>query len=149
MAEPKRKYFLAICVILLITVAALAKDEVRRCNQCGMDLTKYPHSIYTIQWKDGTTSQTCGVQCGLTQQLKKKDLFKSAYATDLITNQRVPAEEGFYVFKSSVTTDMGPGFIAFKQRVHAEKFQKGFGGQLLSYPEALKKWAQIKQLKPQ
>ena len=144
MGESRLKYFLMACAALLITVQGLARDEGGRCIQCGMDLGKYPHSLYTLEWKDGTISQTCGVQCGLTQQLKKRDTFKAAYATDLITNQRIQAKKGFYVFKSSVTTDMGPGFIAFKSQIHAEKFQKGFGGQVLTYPEALKQWAQIK-----
>jgi len=149
MAESKWKYLLGISLCLFISVQVLAKEDGKRCIQCGMDLNKYPHSIYTIEWKDGTTSQTCGVQCGLTQQLKKGDTFQAAYATDLISNRRFPAGEGFYIFKSSVTTDMGPGFIAFKQRVHAEKFQKGFGGRLLSHPEALKLWAEIKKITPQ
>jgi hypothetical protein len=111
-----------------------------------MDLSKYPHSLYTIQWKDGTVAKTCGVQCGLTQHLMNPDGYKSSTATDLITNREFPAADGFYVFKSSVTTDMGPGFIAFKDRTNAEKFQKGFGGEVVTYEEALKIWAKIKKV---
>jgi nitrous oxide reductase accessory protein NosL len=75
-----------------------------------------------------------------------RDAFKSSTATDLITNRKFPAAEGFFVFKSSVTTDMGPGFIAFKDRTNAEKFQKGFGGEVLTYEEALKIWAEFKKV---
>jgi nitrous oxide reductase accessory protein NosL len=50
-------------------------------------------------------------------------------------------KKGFYVYKSSVVTDMGPGFIAFKRRADAEKFAKGFGGQMVTYEEALEIWA--------
>ena len=39
-----------------------------------------------------------------------------------------------------------PGFIAFKDRTNAEKFQKGFGGEVVTYPEALKIWAEIKKV---
>ena len=43
---------------------------------------------------------------------------------------------------SSVITDMAPGFIAFRKRVNAEKFVKGFGGLVLTYKEALEVWKQ-------
>ena len=143
---PKMKMFFLSGALLLLTAQVFAADDGMRCIQCGMDLHKYPHSLYTIEWQDGTVTRTCGVQCGLTQQLKKTDAFKSASATDLITNRQVPATEVFYVFKSSVTTDMGPGFIAFKSRIHAEKFRKGFGGTVLTHAEALKVWADIKKV---
>jgi nitrous oxide reductase accessory protein NosL len=41
---------------------------------------------------------------------------------------------------------MGPGFIAFKDQTNAEKFQKGFGGEIVTYEEALKIWAEIKKV---
>jgi len=146
MILPKRKMLILSGVVLLLTAQVLAADDGMRCVQCGMDLHKYPHSFYTVEWKDSTVTRTCGVQCGLTQQLKKADAFKSARATDLITNRQVPATEVFYVFKSSVTTDMGPGFIAFKSRTNAEKFRDGFGGKVLTHAEALKVWADIKKV---
>jgi nitrous oxide reductase accessory protein NosL len=146
MIPPKWRLLIPVFVLLFITAPVQAADDGTRCVQCGMDLNKYPHSLYTIQWKDGTVTKTCGVQCGLTQQLMNPDDFKSSTATDLITNREFPAADGFYVFKSSVTTDMGPGFIAFKDRTNAEKFQKGFGGEVVTYPEALKIWAEIKKV---
>lgn len=147
MVMSKWKMFISLCIVFFIATQVVATDDGMRCVQCGMDLHKYPHSIYTIKWKDGNVSRTCGVQCGLTQQLKKADNFKSSSATDLISNRQFPAADGFYVFKSSVTTDMGPGFIAFKTRSNAEKFQKGFGGEVLTHQEALKTWAKTKKMK--
>jgi len=140
------RLLIPVFALLFIATLVQAADDGMRCVQCGMDLNKYRHSLYTIQWKDGTVTKTCGVQCGLTQHLMHPDAFKSSTATDLITNREFPAADGFYVFKSSVTTDMGPGFIAFKDRTNAEKFQKGFGGQVVTYEEALKIWAEIKKV---
>ena len=145
MSNSKGKLFILVGAVLLLAAPVFAADDGMRCVQCGMDLHKYPHSVYTIQWKDGTVSKTCGVQCGLTQQLMKADAFQSSSATDLITNRAFPAAEGYYVFKSRVTTDMGPGFIAFKSRENAERFQKGFGGQVMDYQEALKIWAETRK----
>jgi hypothetical protein len=122
-----------------LTLSAWA-DDPGRCIICGMDNTQYPHSRYVVATTDGKTHVTCGVQCGLTLHLRLKEKWASASATDLLSNRVFDARKGFYVFKSSVITDMAPGFIAFKQKGHADKFAKGFGGQVVSYDEALELW---------
>lgn len=115
-------------------------DGVERCIICGMDLSKYPHTRYVIETTDGKKYTTCGVQCGLTLHLRFKDKWKSAKAADLLSNRSFDVKEGFYVYKSSVITDMAPGFIAFKRRGDAEKFAQGFGGKVVTYEEALQIW---------
>ena len=89
---------------------------------------------------DGKKYTTCGVQCGLTLHLRFKDRWKQATASDLLSNQPFNVKKGFYVYKSSVITDMAPGFIAFKIKANAEKFAKGFGGRVVTYEEALEIW---------
>lgn len=116
-----------------------------RCIVCGMDVSKYPHTRYTVQTTDGKQHVTCGVQCGLTLHLNLKDKWKSASAADLLSNRAFDATKGCYVYKSSVITDMAPGFIAFKLRAHAEKFAKGFGGDVVTYEQGLALWK--KQMK--
>jgi hypothetical protein len=105
-----------------------------------MDVSQYPHTRYVIETTDGRKYTTCGVQCGLTLHLRFKDTWKSATAADLLSNRPFDVKKGFYVYKSSVITDMAPGFIAFKRRTDAEKFAKGFGGQVVTYEEALWIW---------
>ena len=105
-----------------------------------MDLSKYTHVKYVVALKDGKTQTTCGVQCGLTLQIRLGDKFKSAMATDLITHREVEVAKAFYVFKSSVITDMAPGFIAFSSKEKAENFVKGFGGKVVNHREALAIW---------
>jgi nitrous oxide reductase accessory protein NosL len=114
--------------------------EVKRCNVCGMDTSKYPHTKYVVRTTNGEGFVTCGVQCGLTLHLRLKEKFKSATATDLFSNRSFDAQKGFYVYKSTVITDMAPGFISFITRANAEKFQKGFGGRVVTYQEALEIW---------
>ena len=115
-------------------------DDMERCIICGMDVSKYPHSRYVVETTDGKRYTTCGVQCGLTLHLRLKDQWKSATVADLLSNRDFDATKGFYVYKSSVITDMAPGFIAFKRKVNAEKFAKGFGGQVVTYEGALEIW---------
>lgn len=133
------------CVLPWVCFAILWTQEVsawaiERCIVCGMDVSKYPHSRYVVETKEGKTYPTCGVQCGLTLHLRFKDKWGAAQAKDLLSNRSFDATMGYYVYKSSVITDMAPGFIAFKRREDAEKFSRGFSGQVVSYSEALETW---------
>jgi nitrous oxide reductase accessory protein NosL len=129
-----------ICLLMLL----FPVQVIERCGQCGMDLTKYERTRYEIHWMDGTTTKTCGVQCGLTQQILHRDKFKSSVAKDYVTGSSFDARTGCYVFGSRIVADMAPGFIAFRQRADAEKFQKESGGQVMSFNEALSVWAERK-----
>lgn len=133
-------FALSLIVLLLVSSHGAWAGSAERCIVCGMDVSKYPHTRYVVKTADGKEYATCGVQCGLTLHLRFKDKWRSATATDLITNRPFDARKGYYVYKSSVITDMAPGFIAFKARSYAEKFAKGFGGDVLTYDEALSLW---------
>jgi hypothetical protein len=114
--------------------------EDKRCPNCGMNVGAYPHTRYLVLSLEGKEMISCGVQCGLTIQLRLKEKFKSATAVDLLSNRPIEARKAFYVYKSSVITDMAPGFIPFALRKNAEQFVRGFGGQVLTYDEALAVW---------
>lgn len=133
---------LLVFVAILFLASSISAWAVKRCIVCGMDVSKYPHTRYVVKTTDGKEYVTCGAQCGLTLHLRFKDKWKSATASDLLSNRPFDVKKGFYVYKSSVITDMAPGFIAFKRRVNAEKFAKGFWGKVVTYQEALEMWAQ-------
>ncbi|MBU0733254.1 MAG: nitrous oxide reductase accessory protein NosL [Proteobacteria bacterium] len=137
-----RKYdpLLLVFVATLVLASSLSVWAVERCIVCGMDVSKYPHTHFVVETSDGKKYTTCGVQCGLTLHLRFKDRWKQATASDLLSNQPFNVKKGFYVYKSSVITDMAPGFIAFKIKANAEKFAKGFGGRVVTYEEALEIW---------
>jgi hypothetical protein len=139
----KRAYsYIMVFIFVFFSVCSVSAwaGDVERCIICGMDVSRYPHSRYVVETTDGKKYTTCGVQCGLTLHLRLKDQWKSATAADLLSNRGFDATKGFYVYKSSVITDMAPGFIAFKRKVNAEKFAKGFGGQVVTYEGALEIW---------
>lgn len=140
----KKRYYSLLWLIsvtfLLLFVSSAWAGGVERCIVCGMDVSKYPHTRYVIGTSDGKKYTTCGVQCGLTSHLRFQEKWISATATDLLNNRPFDVKKGFYVYKSSVITDMAPGFIAFKRKTDAEKFANGFGGQVVTYEEALEIW---------
>ena len=127
-------------MLIVLMSPILWSGEIKRCHVCGMDVSKYPHTKYVVTTTEGKEFITCGVQCGLTLHLRLKEKFKSATAADLLSNRSFDAQKGFYVYKSTVITDMAPGFIAFATKANAEKFQKGFGGKVVTYQEALEIW---------
>ena len=137
-----RKYYslLLVFVAILFLASSLSVWAVERCIVCGMDVSKYPHTHYVVKTADGKEYVTCGVQCGLTLHLRFKDKWKSATASDLLSNRPFDVKKAFYVYKSTVITDMAPGFIAFKRKANAKKFAKGFGGRVVTYEEALEIW---------
>jgi nitrous oxide reductase accessory protein NosL len=125
--------------MLLFSVQAIEK-----CGQCGMELSQYRRTQYEIRWSEGTATKTCGVQCGLTQQILHRNKYVSSMATDYFSGNTFDAQTGYYVFGSRIVSDMAPGFIAFRLRTDAEKFQKESGGRVLSFSEALSLWTERK-----
>jgi len=136
----RRDLFVSLILSLAFLIGSQAWADPQGCSVCGMDVSKYTHVKYVVTTTDGKTFTTCGVQCGLALQIRLGDKFKSAMATDLITHREVEATKAFYVYKSSVITDMGPGFIAFSTKEKAENFAKGFGGKVVNHREALEIW---------
>ena len=136
----RRNLFLGLILSLVFSIGSQAWADPEGCSICGMNLSKFTHVKYVVTLTDGKTQTTCGVQCGLTLQIRLGDKFKSAVATDLITHREVEAPKAFYVYKSSAITDMAPGFIAFSTKEKAESFAKGFGGKVVNHRDALEIW---------
>ncbi len=136
----KRNLILGIVMNMVFLSGSQLWADPQGCSVCGMDLSKYAHVRYVVTRTDGKAQKTCGVQCGLTLQIRLGDQYKSATATDLITHREIDASKAFYVYRSSVVTDMAPGFIAFSTKEKADKFAQGFGGKVVSYGEALRVW---------
>lgn len=139
----KRLFMLIVIFTTLIHPYLLLANEKLKCSICGMNLINYCHTEYIVFTKDGEQFRTCGVQCGLTLEIRLGNRFKKAMATALLSHKKIDAEDAFYVFKSSVVTDMAPGFIAFKRKKDAERFSEAFGGKVLTYKEALQTWKGI------
>ncbi|MEW6350947.1 MAG: nitrous oxide reductase accessory protein NosL [Thermodesulfobacteriota bacterium] len=141
-----------VAILCVWVLSAPATDswasEAEKCSMCGMDLSKYPHTRYVLTTEDGRKQVTCGVQCGLSVHLGLGTKWKSATASDLLSNRAFDVQKGFFVFRSSVITDMAPGFIAFSRRADAEKFARGFGGDVMTYQEALERWKSERKQPP-
>jgi hypothetical protein len=137
----KTKDYLSLICILAVSLILIGIShgggQIERCIICGMDVSKYTHVKYVVTTTEGKKYTTCGVQCGLMLHLQLGNKFKSATATGLITHRTINAKKAWYVYKSSVISDMAPGYIAFTTKSNAQKFANGFGGKVVTYDEAM------------
>lgn len=134
------KSILLIFLMFVFTVAisglAIAAEE--KCPLCGMKMEGNENTAYEITFTDGKTVTYCCAHCGLWVHATEKDKVKSARARCFITGEWMDAAKMVFLFDSSAVPACSPSWIAFGTKGGAEKFQKGFGGKIYTFDEALK-----------
>jgi nitrous oxide reductase accessory protein NosL len=141
--------FVALGILLTLcggTLAFRAADSVPLsvpqtgpmdlCPVCGMLVSKYPHWVATLVWKDRHAHHFDGA----------KDMFKflqalPAYApghkrddinviavTDYYNLERIDAKKALYVIGSDVMGPMGHEFVPLATKVDAEDFLRDHKG---------------------
>ncbi len=73
----------------------------------------------------------CCPHCGLAL-LERQTSVDLMLVTDFLYCQMVSASEAIYLVGSDVTSCCKPGVLAFAGRDAAERFQRGFGGEIMS-----------------
>ncbi len=128
---------------LLLAMGGYAAEMATKCTLCGMNLAGNENTAYEIVYMDGTEETYCCSHCGLYMHTTKKDSVKSSRARDFISGEwMVPAQMTF-IFNSSAVPACSPSWIGFGDKAEAEKFQKGFGGTVYSFDEALTERAKM------
>lgn len=132
-----------IFVALLLVTFGYAEEMAVKCPLCGMNMAGNENTAYEITYKDGTMEAYCCPHCGLYEQAMKKDSVISARARDFISGEWMDLAQMTFVFKSSAVPACAPSWIAFAKKSEAENFQKGFGGTVYSFAEALTERAKM------
>ena len=128
---------------LALAMAGYAMEMAAKCPLCGMNLAGNENTAYEITYKDGTVVTYCCPHCGLYEHATKKDMVKSARARCFISGEWMEPAQATYVFNSSAVPACAPSWIAFGDKGEAVKFQKGFGGTIYSFEEALTQRAKM------
>lgn len=81
--------------------------------------------------EDGTHRHTCCPHCGLMALLQLQLPVSTALVTDFLYGRTVSAQAASYVLASEIRLCCTPAVLAFEQHQEAERFQRGFGGQVL------------------
>ncbi|HNS40171.1 MAG TPA: DeoR family transcriptional regulator [Promineifilum sp.] len=112
-------------------VAARAQD---RCAMCGKRPLR--RTAWVITTERGERLNACCAHCGLLE-LHHIAGGRSALATDFLYGQMVNVYQATFVLGSAVTLCCVPSVLCFATRDDAERYQKGFGGNLMNFAQAM------------
>ncbi|MCR4290707.1 MAG: nitrous oxide reductase accessory protein NosL [Candidatus Scalindua sp.] len=112
--------------------------DMVKCPLCGMGIEGNENTDYQITFADGKTVSYLCPHCGLWEHAKHKDKIKSVRARDFISGEWKDVTTMYMLSNSSAVPACSPSWIAFGSKTDVEKFQKGFGGTIYTFEEALK-----------
>jgi hypothetical protein len=124
-------------VVGLLLVAALAgpvRAAEPTCPMCGAEMGA---AKFTVTLGSGKEQAYACPRCAMLDADLKGA--KAVRATDFLSRKMVDARQAFYLAKTSYGECCPPFWLSFAHREDAEKFAKGFGGQVLTFSEALNK----------
>ena len=105
-----------------------------RCAMCGKAVPR--RTAWVVTPNEGEQWQACCAHCGLLR-LHHATGRQSVLAADFLYGQMVNAYQATYVLGSDVTLCCVPSVLCFATRHDAERYARGFGGELLDFPAAL------------
>lgn len=110
------------------------------CPYCGMDREKFGHSRMLIEYDDGSTAGLCSLHCAAIELALHIDKTpKGIWVGDYKTRKLIDAEKVFWVIGGSKTGVMTRrAKWAFERREEAGEFIKEYGGEIVSFEQAIK-----------
>lgn len=105
------------------------------CSLCTGSIRERTACLITLV--DGAQRRACCPHCGLLM-LRDATNVGAALINDFLYGRRVNAFQAHYVVESSVTLCCVPSILAFASPTDAARFQRGFGGTLKSFDEAIR-----------
>lgn len=107
-------------------------DDSSTCPMCNSTISDRTRFIIKLATSD--TTQACCPHCGL--MLMDGQAVKSALTRDFLYERVTNVLQATYVMGSHVILCCSPSVLCFAIREDAERFQMGFGGQVMTYEEA-------------
>lgn len=118
---------------------------IQLCRACGIPAPE--RTMMIIQLPKSEPYHACCPHCGFFL-LKELSSNASVLAREFIYGRMVNASQAFYLAESSVTLCCQPSHLCFACIEDAQRFQQGFGGQILTYDDALQQAAAHHQHSP-
>ncbi len=104
-----------------------------QCAFCGGVV--HERAAFVIQQRDGTQRSACCPHCGLLA-LGQGDVL-AALAADFLYGRMVNTRHAYFLLGSKVDLCCKPSVLCFATQEDARRFQRGFGGQVLTLEQAL------------
>ncbi len=138
----KKRHFLArmllMFTVLLLPWTAMAEDKIGECGVCGGPITE-SSNLFVITDAAGKEQPYGCPGCGLSVLAKMDAAAQGrAKAQDFLRRTMIDARQAWYVRGSEVGYCCQPSWLAFGTKAEAEKFARGFGGEVLDFAAALK-----------
>lgn len=118
---------------ILINTVSDEKEIV--CAMCGKPVSQ--RTVFIVKFENGEEKRACCAHCGLMMQSREQNVWQSL-TVDYLFGHMISAGHAFYVTGSDVNICCVPSVLAFGSKQDAEKFQKGFGGQLLGMNDTVR-----------
>lgn len=113
----------------------LRGDDPEYCPMCGRRNSL--RTGFTLITKEGMKTHLCCPHCGLMAYSRFDETWQSL-ATDFLYGHVITATQAKYLIKSDVTICCSPSVITFASEQDALKFQKGYGGEIVDFKDAIR-----------
>ena len=105
------------------------------CSMCNKPVSG--RTVFIVQFENGEQKRACCAHCGLMIQSQTNDAWQSLTA-DYLHGHMVSANQAIYILGSELNICCVPSILSFGSKQDAEKFQKGFGGNLVNMDDAIR-----------
>lgn len=112
--------------------APSAASEGATCAMCQQPVRE--QLAFVLQFDEEHSKQACCPHCGL-MMLNMQDP-ALVLATDFLHGNKVNALQATYLVKPELQTCCAPAVLAFASPDDAERFQQGFGGEMMGFSAA-------------
>jgi hypothetical protein len=125
----------------LFATPVQAQEDIHnhpQCVECGMDRKAYGFSRMLLVYAEGQEVGVCSLHCAVEAMTRQGGPPVKTLVADRNTHEMIPAEEATWVLggkKRGVMTRLAKW--AFKEKTAAESFIKEYGGEIVTWEEAL------------
>jgi len=105
------------------------------CAMCNKPASE--RTVFIVQIESGEQKRACCAHCGLMIHSQAKDAWQSL-TTDYLHGHIISANQAIYIIGSELNICCVPSILSFGSEQDAKKFQRGFGGSLVSMEEAIR-----------
>jgi hypothetical protein len=115
--------------------AVLSNPNTTVCAMCNHKAPARTNMVIT--WDGGEQSTYCCPHCGLLALRRGGKTAVSALARDFLYGRMINVYQAHFLISSDVQLCCIPSTICFATATDAAKFQRGFGGDIMSYTDTI------------
>lgn len=107
------------------------------CTFCHSHIPTDSRTKVTLHLTDGTHRHACCPHCGLLAVPRLGGQVATVLVTDFLYGRIINARTAAYVYKPGLDICCAPTTLAFHQTGDAERFKRGFGGEVFTFEQAI------------